>query len=525
MKKGYINAIIWQSNATAFAIEDQSIIKVGSDQQIQEYLSPEDEMIDLKGQFVLPGFIDSHMHLLELGMYLSNVQLENCKSNNEVKNALLQGLSKLKKGEWLIGRGFLESSFDDQKMPTKEMLDTISDTTPIIIVRACGHVLVANSAALQAAGITKSVENTDGNIDFGSGLVEEIAMRKIYESAPKPTQEKLIQYFLTGAKYANQFGITTVGTDDFLSTYQDYTAVLKALESLAYRQALPVRINEQCEFNHPKEFSKFLDDGYTFDVGDDYFRIGPLKLISDGSLGARTAMLSNAYNDDISTKGKMLMDDETMETFIRLANQFNMPTIVHAIGDGALDHVLSIFKDIVIEGNPLHHGIVHCQIMRPDQIDQVVKQKLACYYQSIFIDHDAQVLEDRVGQTLANTSYPFHTLYQNTLVANGSDAPVEIPDVLKGIQCAVTRKSISSDSSMHASECLSVDEAISTFTTKAAEVLFMDHCIGQIKEGYYADIVVLDKDIRTMSPETIYQAKVKMTIMDGKVVYKDDTQA
>ena len=496
MKKGYINCNIWQNPATAFATSDEYIIKVGTNQEIEELLCNEDaEIVDLKGMFVLPGFVDSHMHLAELGMYLSNVVLDDCHSNEEVIEKVKEKLSTTKVGEWIIGRGYNEESFPDHQKPTRQMLDEISTEVPIALTRACGHVLSANTAALKAAGITEHTKIEGGNIQ---------------------------EYIHIGASYANRFGVTTVGSDDFLAVAHDYKPVLSAFESLAYKQDMTVRVNEQCEFNNPKEFSKFLDDGYTFDVGDDYFRIGPLKLITDGSLGARTAYMKNAYADDPTTKGIASLEEDVIETYVRLANQFNMPTIAHAIGDAALDNVLHVYKDTVLEGNPLHHGIVHCQIMRPDQIKQVLEQKLACYFQSIFIDYDAQILQARVGKELASTSYPYKTLFDGTLTSNGSDAPVEMPNVLKGIECAVTRKSISYDACMNEAECLSVDEAIASFTTNGAKMLFMDHCIGAIQEGYYADFVVLEKDIRTIPVSSIHQTKVMLTVMDGNTVYSND---
>ena len=523
MKKGYINCNIWQNPATAFATSDEYIIKVGTNQEIEELLCGEGaEIVDLKGMFVVPGFVDSHMHLAELGMYLSNVVLDDCHSNEEVIEKVKEKLSTTKVGEWIIGRGYYEESFPDHQKPTRQMLDEISTEVPIALTRACGHVLSANTAALKAAGITEHTKIEGGNIDYENGLVEENALNNIHNAYPQPDAEKIQEYIHIGASYANRFGVTTVGSDDFLAVAHDYKTVLSAFESLAYKQDMTVRVNEQCEFNNPKEFSKFLDDGYTFDVGDDYFRIGPLKLITDGSLGARTAYMKNAYADDPTTKGIASLEEDVIETYVRLANQFNMPTIAHAIGDAALDNVLHVYKDAVLEGNPLHHGIVHCQIMRPDQIKQVLDQKLVCYFQSIFIDYDAQILESRVGKELASTSYPYKTLLEGTLASNGSDSPVEMPNVLKGIECAVTRKSISYDACMNEAECLSVDEAIASFTTNGAKMLFMDHCIGAIQEGYYADFVVLEKDIRTIPVSDIHRTKVILTVMDGNTVYSND---
>ena len=205
---------------------------------------------------------------------------------------------------------------------------------------------------------------------------------------------------------------------------------------------------------------------------------------------------------------------EEMQTFVQLANQFNMPTIAHCIGDRAVDDVLEAYAGNVYEGNPLHHGIVHCQILRQDQIDQIIQKKLSCYFQSIFLSTDAAIVENRVGEALAKTSYPYKTLYENTFASNGSDAPVEMPNALLGIELAITRNG------MHQEESLSVEQAIDSYTIKGAEQLFMQDRIGKIAPEYYADLVVLDTDITKVEANQIHEAKVMMTFMNGEVVFE-----
>ncbi|MBF1103689.1 MAG: amidohydrolase family protein, partial [Solobacterium sp.] len=223
MKKGYINCNIWQNPATAFATSDEYIIKVGTNQEIEELLCKEGaEIIDLKGMFVVPGFVDSHMHLAELGMYLSNVVLDDCRSNEEVVVKVKEKLATTKAGEWIIGRGYNEESFPDHQKPTRKMLDEISTEVPIALTRACGHVLSANTAALNAAGITEHTKVEGGNIDYENGFVEENALNNIHNAYPQPDVEKIKEYIHIGARYANQFGITTVGSDDFLAVAHDY---------------------------------------------------------------------------------------------------------------------------------------------------------------------------------------------------------------------------------------------------------------------------------------------------------------
>ena len=521
MVRALINCHLYHSDNTAIRIEGNRIVKTGTNEEIEKELSSSDEVIDVKGMTVVPGFVDSHMHLLELGYYLSNVQLENCHSLADVKEKIQNRLRTLKKDKWMIGRGWNEDSFSDHQIPDKAFLDAVSKDVPIALTRSCGHVMAVNSKALELAQIDEDTEAEGGVIDYEHGILKESAMELIKAAVPKPDVMELEDYIVRGFRYANSCGITTVGSDDFLSVTQDYRDPLDAFEKLSYQERMNIRVVEQCEFADQKSYSEFLDDGYTFDVGNDFFRIGPLKLILDGSLGARTAALSRPYADDPETKGMLLLDDEELSTDIQLAQRFNMPVIAHAIGDRAVDQILKAYEENLYEGNPLHCGIVHCQILRKDQIEKILKLKLSCYFQSLFIDEDASILRERAGDDLAETSYPFKTLYEGTLSSNGSDAPVEMPDVLRGIELAVTRQSIKDPSvSMSQKENLSVEQALDSYTTAGAEQLFMSDRIGKIEEGYLADLVVLDQDITKCDPHEIHNTKVMMTIMDGRTVFE-----
>lgn len=520
MKTAMIHCHIKGRNEDVIIYEDQYITHVGGEADLHDEIENCDEIIDVKGLYVGPGFIDSHMHLLELGAYLSNVVLEGCTGVSSLQEAIRKGLSNITEDDWLLGRGYNEDRFTDGGRVDKNVLDAISTTVPIAVTRACGHVMVVNSKVLEIAGIHEDFEMDGGRILFETGRVEENAINLIHGLQKEPDVAKLQSYILKGQEYVNACGITTVGSDDFISITHDYRGPLDAFEKLSYQGKLTVRVNEQCEFTDDQSFASFLDDGYTFDVGNDYFRIGPLKLILDGSLGARTAAMNHSYCDDSTTKGTMCMEKEDMERDVLLANRFNMPTIAHCIGDAATDAWLEVLEKNICEGNPLHHGIVHCQILRPDQIQRIIDLQLSCYYQSIFVDYDASILTQRVGSQLAESSYPYHTLFEGTLCSNGSDAPVEMPDVMKGIECAVTRQSLSFPGmAMNPDEKLSVDEAIATFTVNGAKQLFMEDRIGQIKEGYYADLVVLDQDPYETDPTQIHDIRVMMTVSDGRMVY------
>lgn len=519
MRKGFINADIWRCEHQAFLIEDGKYIRFGTNEEIEKELSAQDELTDLKGSFVVPGFVDSHMHLLEYGSGLRQVQLKGVKSTDEILARLRARISSAEKVDWIIGRGWNEEEFNEDRIPTKEDLDGISHYIPVSITRSCGHKMVVNSRALELAGISPDSTIDGGKIDYEHGWLEETALNVIHDVWPKPTVDSLKEDILRGAQAANRYGITYIGSDDFLSLSDDWRMVLDAYMQLSYQEKLPLRVEEQCEFASLEEFASFLDEGYTWLVGDDRFHIGPLKLVTDGSLGARTAALSRPYNDDKDTKGYMTYDKAEMKAFMELASQYNMPTICHAIGDRAVDTVLKLYEKIVLPGNPLHDGIVHCQIMTPEQTQKAVDMKLNCYFQSLFIDSDARMLEARVGKKRAASSYPFRTLFEGTCASNGSDAPVEEPDVLKGIELAVTRTCLDGSASMNREEALSAEEALESYTDRGYEAFAQNDHIGRFEEGYDADFAVLDQNILKMKPEVIHTAKVMMTVMKGNTVF------
>ena len=515
--KAIIHANIYKKDEDALLIDDGIIQAIDSSENILKKITNEDELIDLKGAFLLPGFIDSHIHMLSLGYTLSIVSLKYCQSLDDIKKAIVEHLPKNKE-ELFVARGYNEVSYPYHKGPTKAFLDDISKDIPIVLIRACGHILVANTKALELAGITESVAYENGRIDYETGIVEEKAMDIILSLRKEPTKMELKHYLSLAMKKLNKHGITSVCSDDFVSLTIDYTNPLDVFLQESYQGNLTLHIEEQCEFNEAEDLANFLDDGYTTGVGDDYFEIGPLKVILDGSLGGYTAALTKPYINS-ETTGTLLYDTEDLKEIVHLANTYNMPTIAHAIGDKAVDQALEVFKDEVLENNPLGYGLVHTQILRKDQIDKIIEMKLDCYFQSLFIDSDASVLKERIVPELQDTSYPYKTLLENTRCANGSDAPVEIPDVLKGIYLAVTRKSTITGVEMNQNECLTIDEAISSYTDRGAEMMSHSDSRGKIVVGYEADLVVLDKDITTCPFEDILKTKVIMTIVHGEEVY------
>ena len=531
MKTLYFNGIIFTGTdlVNHFVVEDGVFVCEKQDATIAY-----DACVDLEGQFVCAGFNDSHLHLLNYGKALLMAQLH--KHTTSLEDLLHYGKAfleahPLREGQWLQGRGFNQDYFQDVKrMPTRWDLDQISTTIPIVFTRACGHCCVVNSKALEVAGInsdTKEVlggtigKNEDGELN---GLFFDNAMNYIQEALPLPEKEDIKKMLLVGAKALNSYGITSCQSDDYCVYREIPVEVInEAYQELIEEKQLSVRVYEQCNFTQLEELKKFIDTGTVTGVGNDYFKIGPLKMLGDGSLGSRTAYLSQPYADDPSTRGFTLFTDEVMDAMVGYASEKGMQVAVHAIGDACLEQVLNAIEKALLKypRKNHRHGIVHCQISRREQLERMARLGLHIYAQTIFLDYDNHIVEARVGKDLASSSYSWETLMDKGLhVSNGSDAPVEIPDVMKGMECAITRTSIDGCGPYLEEEAFTVEEAIRSFTMESAYASFEETKKGQIKEGYVADFVILSANPFTTEARKIHTIQVLKTYLNGVCVYE-----
>ena len=439
----------------------------------------------------------------------------------------------VKEGRWLQGRGFNQDYFSDgRRIPTAEDLDRISEDVPVIFTRACGHCCVTNSRALKIAGITAGTGDIPGGrigrYESGepNGQFFDNAMDMVRKALPLPSKEDLKEMILAACGSLNSFGITSSQTDDYcVFTELPYERINDAYEELIREGRLSVRIYEQSNFTELSELKRFTDSGNNTGKGNELFKTGPLKMLGDGSLGSRTAYLSRPYNDDPGNRGFTLFTDKQMDEMIDYANGRGMQIAVHAIGDGCLDQVLNAIEK-ALEHNKRtdhRHGIVHCQISRADQLERIAKLDLHVYAKTVFLDYDNRIVYDRVGEDLAGTSYSWKTLMNKGVhVSNGSDAPVEIPDVMKGIECAVTRTSLDGTGPYLRQEAFSVGEALRSFTYEGAYASFEENEKGLIRKGYLADFVILSDDPFKVKESDIHRISVLETHLGGKTVYKKE---
>ena len=535
MKTAYYNGIVYTGELPlrrAFIVEDGYFGKTGTNEEVFAALDSGDARVDLEGRFVCPGFNDSHMHLLNFGSVLQTAQLAgHTGSLAEMLDYMRKRLAENppRDGQWLLGRGWNQDLFaDGHRMPDRKDLDTISIHIPVMLTRACGHCCVVNSRALEIAGITPEMEAPEGG---AVGMENGVPDGRLYDNAidlvqrvvPVPGRQEIRVMLRIACEQANRYGITSVQTDD----YQVFRGVPWQMINDVYREMadsgeLTLRVYEQAQFTDPESLQQFVESGHVTGAGDERFRIGPVKILGDGSLGSRTAFLSRPYADAPGTRGFSLHSDALLNRMVRCAHDRGMQLAIHAIGDACLDQVLDALEKALAE-NPRadhRHGIVHCQISRPDQLERIRDLGLRVYAQTIFLDYDNHIVEKRVGKELAATSYHWKTLMdQGVSVSNGSDCPVELPDVMAGMECAVTRMSLDGTGPYLADQAFSVREALDSYTIRGAEASFEEKIKGRIAPGYLADFTVLNGNPFETEPGSLHEIRVLSCYFGGKRLF------
>lgn len=535
MRTLYYNGAVYTGEmplAGAFVVEEGFFCFAGSGEDARAAAGENAAAVDLGGKFVCAGFNDSHMHLMEVGQNLYAPQVDaDAGSLEELLERMRDFERKYprKEGEWLIARGWNQDNFSDvRRMPDRRDLDSVSREIPVCAVRSCGHCLAVNTRALELLGVTEDTPQPEGGrIGTEDGVLDgrfyENALDLVYDAIPQPDKETLREMVLAACAVLNSYGVTCCQTDDYASFRRvPWRTINEVYRELEESGQLTVRVYEQCIFLTPGKLREFVEAGYRTGLGTDFFRIGPLKLVADGALGAHTAYLSRPYADMPSTCGIMSFTRETLEEMISYANGQGMQIAVHAIGDGCLDRVLDAFEKALNEHSRLdhRHGIVHCQITRPDQLERIRKLGLHVYAQSIFLDYDIRIVEARVGEELADSSYSWKTLLRSGVpVSNGSDGPMETSHVLSGIQCAVTRRTLDGTGPYLPDQAYTVQEALDSYTALGARACFGEERMGRIREGMYADFVILGENPFETAPQKLKDIPVCATYLGGRKVF------
>jgi predicted amidohydrolase YtcJ len=490
------------------------------------------EVFDLKGRSVFPGFGDSHMHFMAWLESQELLDLRSCKSIGELRTALKAYIEThpLAEGGWYRGRGWNDANLAEGRRPTRRDLDDLSPRNPVVLTRICGHVTVANTAALKIAGITADTHVEGGVVGIGSdgepdGILGEAASRYVYNHIPKLRDEDMRRLLEKYGPLVASFGLTQLHSDDVGMFGFDFRRAIDFYMNAERDGLLPFRVRQQVMLPRRDLLVDFLSEGWRTGDGTPFYQIGPLKLICDGSLGGRTAFMLQDYADKPGERGIAMFDQERLNELVFIAHSSGMQVAAHAIGDGALEMCLDAFE-AAQSASPgiFRHKIVHAQIADDRQLDRMKNLHVGAAIQPSFAPSDRSMAIERLGEQWASRSYRWKTMLRKGIaLSGGSDAPIESLRPLDGIHAAVTRQSPSAngnpDESWIPEEKLSVAEAISLYTWGNAWHGGNEKRRGEIAVGRDADLAVLDRDPFVEPVTDLWKIPVGMTLCGGRVTH------
>lgn len=523
--------------ASAAVVIGEHFAYVGDEEGAITFVSshPEEkfETVDCKGRLVTPGLNDSHMHYLHyIRKTRLGVDLFDADSLAEVLRRLEKAFEQYDKssGLWLVGEGWNQDYFTDEKrFPTSSDLDQVTSEYPIIVMRACFHIGVLNSKAMELIGLDAAKAKELGDMaetySDGSpnGVIKEAFFDKIKSIVPTPDVEELVEMMIDGQKECFSKGLTSVQSDDLLYAPEGKAfEMMRMLRDAAQDRKLKLRIGEQAVVANMGELKQMLENGFDSSFGNKTFNISCIKILSDGSLGARSAYMRAPYHDAPDTKGIPIFSQQQLDDLVMYCQRRNMPVAIHAIGDAAIDECLNSIEkaQTAYPYFKPRHGIVHCQITDSAMPVRFAELNVCALVQPIFISYDMGIVYDRLGKELAETSYVWKTFKDlGVHMSFGSDCPVEEFDTMPNIYAAVTRRNLKGDKIYLENQAMSVEDSIYAYTAEGAYCSGEDDIKGIIKPGMLADFIILDRDLYTIDPMEIKDVKVLSTYVGGENVY------
>lgn len=535
-KNGNIHTMDEVSTADAFVVKDNKFAYVGTESGAKNFLKNQNFIeMDLKGHFVMPGFNDSHMHFLYFAKSLKNINLTGVRSIEEIKGRIKENLERREPCDdsWIEGEGWNQDFFiEEKRFPNKFDLDSVTGDIPAVIMRTCFHIGVLNSTALKRVGLNKETAKEYGDLvetlsdGEPNGVIKEGLVSIVKRHIPTIKLETLKNLMDEAQHYALAQGITSIQTDDIGYTIGNYELLFQAFKELDEEGKLNIRLGEQCLITEIDKLKTFFKKGFNRGYGNNKYRVSCIKLLCDGSLGARTAALRNPYNDAPSTKGIETFTQNELNQLVLLSHKNNCPVAIHGIGDRAIEMALDAIE-YAQKNDPAHyprHGIVHCQVTDEGILRRIQKLNVLTYVQPIFVDFDMYIVYDRVGKELAETSYAWKSMIDKGIHTSlGTDCPVERFDTMPNIYLAVERKNtIREDKKVYLpNEKLTIDEALKAYTIEGAYASGEEHIKGSITKGKLADFILLNKDLYNLTDnEEILNTKVLETYVDGELVYR-----
>lgn len=508
-----------QPEASAVAIRDGRILAVGRDDEIASLADGHAEQIDLQGRCVTPGLVDAHVHFQHFALSLGNVDLDGAPTRQAALDRIADFAAGHRGTGWLNGRGWSQGAWPDHAFPTAADLDAIVPDRPVYLAHKSGHAAWVNTPALRLAHVDETTPDPPGGqiqrdaAGRPTGILLEDAMALVASLIPRPTTDELAEAMRRAQSYCWSVGLT--GLHDF-----DGRDCFRALQVLHEGGELGLRVVKNVPV-YRLEYA--LGVGLRSGFGDDWLRIGGVKIFADGALGSRTAAMLAPYEGEPDNRGIVVTDKEEMLEKARQASAGGLGMTIHAIGDRANHDVLDVYellrREEQLRGTPrLRHRIEHVQVIHPDDRQRLADLGVIASMQPIHATSDMDMADRNWGER-ARYSYAWRTMWDSgALVVFGSDAPVERIDPLPGIHAAVTRRRADGHpgpAGWYPEQRLTMAETIFGFTTAAALTAGQEKNQGSIAPAKLADLTIFERDLFSVPPDELLDVGIAGTIVDG----------
>jgi len=505
------------------ALASGKILAVGDAAQVARYRGPKTESIQADGGLVVPGFTDGHTHFVDGGFQLASVNLRDARTPQEFIHRIKEYAKTLKPGEWIIGGDWDHTLWRGQPLPRHEWIDSVTPNNPAFLSRLDGHEALANAAAMRAAGVTKDTPTPPGGEILRDartgeplGIFKDRALDAVGRAIPEPSPEQRDSALARALAFAASLGVTA--TAHMSASWADLASYrrLERAGRLTLRAALYLPLDA---------WRAVAETVSHAPAGDNWVKIAGLKGYMDGSAGSRTAYFVEPYSDSAGYRGLMQHSEEDMRRWIGNADSAGLQVAVHAIGDRANAILLAIYDSVAGAHGPRDRRfrIEHAQHLRPQDIPLFGKLGVIASMQPYHAIDDGRWVEQRIGPVRIKTTYAFRSLLDaGARLAFGSDWTVAPLDPIAGVYAAVTRRTLDGKhpDGWVPEQKISVGEALRAYTAGNAYATFDDRHRGTLAAGADADIVVLDGNLFTTPPESLDRARVRFTIVGGKVVYR-----
>lgn len=505
--------------ATAVAIRGDTIVAVGDSAEIATWVSTGTEVISTTGM-VVPGFGDGHVHLLDGGLQLSSVDLRDAATPAEFIRRIAEFAKTHPKGEWITGGTWDHENWGGE-LPTRHWIDSVTPEHPVMVQRLDGHMALANSLALQLAGLDRTMADIEGGEIIRdasgelTGLLKDEAMNPVYAAIPELSPTRTDSAVVAAMRHANSLGITNVSA-------VSAGAEIWATERLRAAGMQTIRVSFYPALSN---WRMVADSMNARGPGDDWIRLAGVKGFVDGSLGSTTAAFFDPYLDEPSSRGLMVTPEDSLRAWIGAADSAGVQVVVHAIGDRANALLLDIFDSVAAA-----HGerdrrfrIEHAQHLLQEEIDRMARTGVIASMQPYHAADDGRWAAKRIREPQLRGTYAFKSVLDaGGRLMFGSDWFVAPLSPLLGIWAAVERQTIdgANPEGWYPEQRISVDQALRAYTSANAFGTFAEARRGIIRPGMLADVVVLDRDLRTIPADQIKDVAVQVTVVGGRVVYR-----